>query len=70
MSRKPEPVVFGKSWINKVIDLKASLVDYPTKKWRIVRKLSELCFQEDEEAWKEFEYEPMEAIAVFAYFLL
>lgn len=65
MSRRPEPVYFGRPWINKVIDFTPSPLSYPTKQWRIVCKLSELCLQETESVWKEFNYDPMESIAVF-----
>lgn len=65
MSRRPEPVFFGEPWIKKVIDFTPSLLSYPTKQWQIVRKLSELCLQENKDVWKEFDYDPMESIAVF-----
>lgn len=57
---------FGKSWLNKVIEFDGSLKDDNfTNKWKIVRKLTELCLQGNEEEWKSFEHDPMESIGVF-----
>lgn len=58
------PVFFGKSWINKVIEFNTAASEY-TAQWQIVRKVNELCHQEDEEGWEERDREPYKSIAVF-----
>lgn len=60
----PQPLFFGPSWINKVIEFEES-EGFPATQWKIARKINGQNDQGSVSDWEDFDHAPMEAMGVF-----